>query len=285
MLYLFEIHERMRKPLLIADSGGSKTDWCRISPDGNLNFFTTRSYHPVYWNALFFEEERKFWKEAMHNSGEDLIFYGAGCLRETTALKLRKEFLKMGFENVQVYSDVHAAGKALLGEESGTIAILGTGSVVATFNMGQLDSIYGGLGHVLGDEGSGYFFGKLLLTKLLNGEFGELDSKLFNLLGDRSTIMSEVYGENGKEYIASLAKRSAEWNLDELNTVHAENFRAFLKLIKNKGLVPEISVSGSYAYHVQDVLKQTLKEEGWELGKVLERPIHAIAEYFLKTTF
>ena len=277
--------KRMRNPLLIADSGGSKTDWCRISPDGNMNFFTTRSYHPVYWNAMFFEEVSNFWKGAMHIEGEELIFFGAGCLRDENALKLIKEFRDIGFDNVQVYSDVHAAGKALLGDESGTIAILGTGSVAASFNNGQLETIHGGLGCLLGDEGSGYFFGKLLVTKLLNGELDGLDSKLFELLGDRSTIISEVYGVNGKEYIASLAKRSAEWNLDELNSVHAENFRAFLKPLKNKGLQPKISLSGSYAFHFQDVLIEVFEEEGWELGKVLERPIHALAEYFLKTSF
>jgi glucosamine kinase len=275
----------MKKPLLIADSGGSKTDWCRISPDGSTNFFTTRSYHPIYWNEGFFAEEKAFWNNSMHVAGEKLIFFGAGCLRDFNAQFLRKEFLDMGFSEVQVFSDVHAAGKALLGDRTGTIAIMGTGSVAAHFEAGELRSIYGGLGHILGDEGSGYYFGKLLLTKLLNNELTDLEFKLYDKLGDRNTILAEVYGEKSKEYIASLSKRLAEWELTELYSIHAENFKAFLKPLENKGLKPELAVCGSYAFHMQDVLRYSLREEGWELTEVIERPIHKLTEYFLKTSF
>ena len=53
----------MKKSYLIADSGGTKTDWCFVDVLGNKNYFTTASYHPNLMSEEWIETNKSFWKK------------------------------------------------------------------------------------------------------------------------------------------------------------------------------------------------------------------------------
>ena len=75
--------------------------------------------------------------------------------------------MQWGFQHVRVYSDLLGACHSVLGKNQGTVAILGTGSVVCHFNGNEITEIQGGLGYLLGDEGSGYFFWEFVVCSIV----------------------------------------------------------------------------------------------------------------------
>lgn len=88
---------------------------------------------------------------------------GAGRLEDVE--KLKSILKDIGFKKYSVSSDAHIGLLAIHGKSDGMMIISGTGSI----GFAVKDSILyrkGGWGHVLGDEGSGYFIGLSLGKKL-----------------------------------------------------------------------------------------------------------------------
>ena len=62
----------MRNLFLVADSGGTQTDWCFVSETGVREYFTTKSFHPSNWNEDFFKELENF-PESNHDDIVDAL--------------------------------------------------------------------------------------------------------------------------------------------------------------------------------------------------------------------
>ncbi len=278
----------MKKAILIADSGGSKTDWCLVDRLGNTHFFSTGSYHPHRMTDEWIHDQIGFWKDYTDLYELEVHFFGAGCLKTQNQTIVKDAFSKWHITNVSVSSDLVGAAYALLGSEDGVIGILGTGSVAAVINDHKVDSVLGGYGHLLGDEGSGYAFGKQLLYNFMHSSFSTaLMLELEKELGSREEILGQVYGPLGKRYIAEIPKRVSVLNsFEEITQLHEQNMCNFVDqyLVKLSDL-KEISFVGSYAFHQQDILRNLLKMKGIKLRKVIERPIEELTGYFVKHTF
>jgi hypothetical protein len=278
----------MKKALLIADSGGSKTDWCLVDHLGNAHYFTTESYHPHRMTEEWILEQAAFWKEYTAIYDLEVHFFGAGCLKENNQGVVKEAFAQWHITNVSVSSDLVGAAYALLGNQDGVIGILGTGSVAAVIRDHRVEQVLGGYGHLLGDEGSGYSFGKHLLYNYVHQAFSvDLMRELEKVLGTRETIFKEVYGPLGKNYISEISKRTVHLKeFEEIALLHQQNIAEFVEqyLVKHPGLT-EISFVGSYAFHQQNNLRKVLEMMGVQLTKVIDRPIEHLTEYFVKHTF
>jgi glucosamine kinase len=270
--------------ILVADSGGTRTDWCLAGNAGDFHFFETVSYHPHAWSEDFFEEQALFWEAFPDKEQIHLLFYGAGCLAEERQDRLTAFFCRFGFASISVGSDIHAAGLAALGSANGAVAILGTGSVLAIFKNEVLQEVRGGFGYLLGDEGSGYYFGKLLLNRLLNGQLPKTEGALFSLLGEREVILASCYGPNGKSYISHIAEKVKTIQTEELELLHLYNIRLFFENYCAQLPFKSISFCGSYAYHRQKDVHQIATEYSKNVQILAERPIRLITEYLLKPT-
>ncbi len=75
------------------------------------------------------------------------------------------------FASVRIETDAVAATKGALGDGDGIVAALGTGSVFGIQRSGKVRQI-GGWGLVLGDEGSGAWIGRALLSRALRAVDG-----------------------------------------------------------------------------------------------------------------
>lgn len=278
----------MNKSILVADSGGTQTDWCYVNLDGEREYFTTKSFHPSNWSETFELEFKEYWSKKEYFKRTALHFYGAGCLNKNNKIQLANYFKKWGFEDVAIFSDVEGAGHALLGDKKGTIAILGTGSVVAHFDGDGGFEINGGLGYILGDEGSGYYFGKLLVSELLNGVLSEeLSNLLFELIGDRETILQKVYGEAGRTFLSSIAflLKDLDYN-SSLNEFHTSNIQLFSdKYLSERLNLQEISIVGSYGFNNQKKIIEILQLINVKLQNCIQYPIVDLTDYVLKSTF
>jgi glucosamine kinase len=268
---------------LIAESGGTKTDW-RILAKDKIFAFETCNFHPKQINEVQLELIKKL--EAIIPPLSKMYFFGSGCLSEENQQRIKQIFKPLELETLEVYSDLVAAGKAIYGNESGYIGILGTGSVVCHYSENKIDQITGGFGYLLGDEGSGYNFGKLVIQKYLQNQLSsELKEFIENTYGDKTNIISKVYSVEGKQFIGQLQLHSEQPHLqEEINSIHKENLNTFLELYitNNKG-IKEIGFVGSYAYYLQPLLHTLLIESGIKLKQVIQKPINELVkEYFSK---
>ena len=267
------------KSVLIADSGGTKTDWCLIC-ESHFYFFSTESYHPNTLSCPSKLDLIQFWKDLTQKLAISCHFYGAGCSTEENQTKIKIHFTtEANFIHFEVASDLVAAGIALLGKEEGYVGILGTGSVLTYYKNKQITEIIGGFGYLLGDEGSGYYFGKLVIQKYLNNELSEALTSIFETqYGIRSYILKNCYCPEGKAFISSIQiKSESEIIQREINLIHQENIELFLSTYLPKETAQKaISFIGSYAFYQQEILKTALEKLGWTLVQVIQKPIEKL---------
>lgn len=276
----------MKRAKLIADSGGTKTDWVLIDELNNCHYFTTDSYHPIHVTHEWIQEKSSFWLDYTQKFELEVHFFGAGCLREENQLKMLAAFEQWGMRNVSVKSDILAAYLATSNQENGYVAILGTGSVIGRIENREVSQIYGGLGYLKGDEGSGYFFGKLIIEKILANHFSEqTDKQLIEILGAKE-FLKEKLGENpDKSFVASISFLLKDIQNEELLAVHLENAMTFINLYLPKTEQNrKIGIVGSYGFSQGRLFNDLFQKQGWNVVKLVEKPIGELAKCFMKNT-
>ena len=92
----------------------------------------------------------------------------AGVDREEDAAVVRAIMRRIGYRaRVLVTNDALVALVAGVGHDAGIVIIAGTGSIAYGRNAGGQAARAGGWGYVLGDEGSGYWIGRLALRAVV----------------------------------------------------------------------------------------------------------------------
>ncbi len=262
---------------LIADSGGTKTDWCFIDVCKTKTYFTTKSYHPSCCDETFINSEIEFWTSHEYMMDADLLFFGAGCFNEQGRLTLEKTLQSIGFQNIKVRSDLDAAGIALFGESSGTVAILGTGSVVFDWKNQRVANITGGKGHLLGDEGSGFYFGKLVYEAFLQEKLSEEQKAVFDSVADGNEIAKAIKNNTHKFILGELSLKLQDYRL-LFNSFHSRNAELFCETHFNSNNERDIAILGGYGYYHRDILKPIFQKCNHNVLKFLRRPIEVLVE-------
>jgi N-acetylglucosamine kinase-like BadF-type ATPase len=268
---------------IIADSGGTKTSWAILAEDLVVETETT-SFHANNLenqsNTNFVEFLKKL---IARYSTIELHFYGAGCLNSTNILKTKLFFDSIGLKNNHIKSDLIGAAQALFEQNEGIVGILGTGSVAIHYKDGQINKLIGGLGYLIGDEGSGFYFGKTLINQLLNQKFEEqLCSKLHEILGNKEEIMNMVYGVNGKQFIGSIAEKTNSLsNNSEIYELHRNNLKIFIETLQTsfqKNL--PVGIIGSYGYNNQTIINELFQSKNIPLPSYISHPIKQLIKRF-----
>lgn len=158
-------------PILIADSGGTSTDWLMLRGD-DRHAFSTPGLNPNHKpKAALLEILTQLVQPQLSQwRPPRLWFYGAGLAhpqRRADMTDLLVDNLTLS-EPPRVHTDLEGAAIACFGESAGVVGILGTGSAAIRCDRGQVRERRGGLGPLLGDEGGGVALGRHLLRQLLN---------------------------------------------------------------------------------------------------------------------
>jgi glucosamine kinase len=256
----------MKFPFLILDSGGTSTKCALVTSPENMEFFETKSYHPSQFSSTFFTEMKQFWGEKT-NLKPTLYFYGAGCSSKINQEIISSHFTEFGFSVQEVESDIFGACLAAFGEKSGITCILGTGSVLARFEGGKIKQQLGGKGYLLGDEGSGYYFGKLICKDFLSGKLSK--EQLSNLPPEfytREELLKAVYSETGKAFMASIPSYIHESKL--FDEYHLKNLLAFFEDVKQEIAFKNqnLALFGSYGLNQEENIREILKT--YEIKKI-----------------
>lgn len=139
----------------------------------------------------------------------------AGAGRENDRTILENIIRHVGYNGkLIVIDDFQTALRGAVNERYGIILISGTGSVCFGVNPAGRSRRVGGWGHIIGDEGSGYYIGKEILSSVMRSfDCREpntiLTQKVFEYLGimNHQQLIEFVYSEKtGKKQIAGIAK-------------------------------------------------------------------------------
>ena len=189
---------------------GVKSD-CVVAGGSNINVIGVDGVRAVF-QALFDEtqigEERTHLKSILSECACIAGMAGVGLAKNKEAvLSLIQEW---GVLDPLVFSDAELALQLV--EDKGIVLIAGTGSICFGKHDGQVFRV-GGLGRILGDEGSGYQIGLQGIKGVLAEEYGWGTAtaltpalrEFFNVTEMRSLIPSINSGEMPHSKIASCA--------------------------------------------------------------------------------
>ena len=152
--------------ILIADSGSTKCDWilCERSASEPIRI-KTKGLNPAILTKKQFQKVISKCEDL--NKFKDQItkikFFGAGCGTKRSQKKVNT-ILESFFKNAKAETseDTMAAVLATT-KEPAVVCILGTGSNCCYFDGKSIHLKTPSLGYILMDEGSGNYFGKVLL--------------------------------------------------------------------------------------------------------------------------
>lgn len=277
--------------ILIADSGSTKTDWC-VAKDGfTVKRFTTQGINPYH------QDERRITgivlDELLPQTGEyklkKIVFYGSGCRDEI--IPTMKNILYSAFNNnieVEIYSDLLGAARAICGHEEGIACILGTGSNSCLYDGKKIVGNIPPLGYILGDEGSGASLGKIFINEIFkNSRMYDLKNEFLQVLKmTEGDIIDRVYRQPmANRFLASLAPFiHSHIERHEVNEIVTENFRQFLLKNVKRYHRDDLQVSfiGSIAWHFKSQLLQSALEENVYVGSVEKSPMDGLLRYHFR---
>jgi N-acetylglucosamine kinase-like BadF-type ATPase len=278
---------------LIADGGSTKCDWVLLDNKGN-QLFKTRS---LGLNPAVVPEEELIVRiknnqdlQQVFDTVDVVDFYGAGCGTKTPKEILHKT-LSFLFPkaSVTVAEDMVAAALAVT-DQPGIVCIFGTGSNSCYFDGKTTKTNVDSLGFILMDEASGNYFGKRLIRdyfyKKMPAQIALDFEKRFDLNPD--VIKTNLYKKpNPNTYLASFAEFI--FTREEVNgyfyNLISEGVLKFIEYrilcYKEAQQVP-IHFIGSIAHFSKDIIQDCLNRYNLELGKVVQRPIDGLIEYYRK---
>ena len=275
--------------LIIAESGSTKTNW--LTEEKEL--FETIGFNPLFFSSeeIYHELLKNDQLHAVRKKFTKVFFYGASCSSEERnsiiSVALNKFFEKA--EIIKVDHDLKAAALATYDGRTGVACILGTGSNSCLYDGNEISEEVPALGYVLGDEGSGAYFGKKLLAKFL---YHELPEATMNLLRndyglEKEKIFEAVYKKPlANVYLASFATALTDSPDKEFMQKFAEEgfsefFSHHVCCYKNYKSYP-VHFVGSIAFHFKNELQKVATQLGCELGVVDKNPVYRLLDWHFK---
>ena len=254
--------------IVVADSGSTSIDWRILEGDASVRRVVSVGVNPVYQSVE--EMGRVFGGALREYVGKEgkLYFYGAGVVSEKAAEAVSDAFRRIlpGF-TVTVGSDLTAAAMASLSSSDGIAAILGTGSNSGLYLGGRIVRNIPAGGFILGDEGSGAWLGKRLLSDYIKGMLpDDLSSALEEEFGPLSyaSIVDRVYrADMPSRYLASFSPFLKRHESQEyVRELLEEGFRAFIRRNVLRYDRPDLPLAavGSVAAVYGDVLRSVASE-------------------------
>lgn len=279
--------------IIIADGGSTKTNWCLLDDSNKKIYFNTEGYNPYFVDSEYIVSSLK--KGLPHDlpfeKVEEVNYYGAGVHNAEKA-KIVELAMQKVFPNakVEVGHDLLAAARALLGDQAGFAAILGTGTNSCIYDGHEITYNIDSAAYILGDEGSGSYIGKKLLTDFIRGLMPEDVAKAFyetyQLTPDE--IMDNVYTKPlANRFCASFSKfvYDNNVNINYTRSIVDNAFDAFfINLVTKYPNYQSYTFNciGSVGYNFRNVLEHKATQYGMKVGKILRSPIDDLVQFHIK---
>tara|TARA_B110000879_G_scaffold111566_1_gene149187 strand:- start:51 stop:821 length:771 start_codon:yes stop_codon:yes gene_type:complete len=248
-------------------------------------------FNPFFHSSEFIAEEilnNKEFYEASKNV-DKLYFYGAGCSSDEM-----NNIVKLGLNKIYPNSavivdhDLLACALSTYQGEPSISCILGTGSNSCYFDGKVLREEVPAIAYVLGDEGSGSFYGKKLLRDYLYNQLPESISKDFeSQFGNaKADIFENVYMKpHANVYLASFMKFiNRHYHHEYVVNMIQHGMNEFMKI--HVCCYPEhksvkTHFIGSISKIFERELIQAAKNNGVILGEIIQKPVDNLVNYHL----
>ena len=289
--------------ILFADSGSTKTHWALVEEVPGLpkmiRTAQTQGLNPLYVTP---EQITSACRQVLADVGEgatgvdELRFYGSGCSGERLTVverALRAVFTPM--TKVIVDSDLMGAALALKTKGEKTPAepfvacIMGTGSIAALFDPAtRALQPMPALGYVLGDEGSGAWFGRHLLGDYLKQQMPEKAREAFEddfgVITAESAIRHVYQMPAPNRYLATFAAFvGRHLDLPYVERLAYRGVEAFwqrnvlpIDLLDEGIEVRDVRLVGSLAWSLRPVIEKVAEVHGYVVSQVIKDPIEGL---------
>ena len=268
---------------IIIDAGATKTAFAVVRDGIVLCEHTGKGINPNYTSDkdIFQVMETFVRSESEYATADEVFYYGAGCASLENAGRMGCLLQSFFPESkIHVYSDLMAVCHALSRGRRSIVGILGTGAATCLFDGIVMESLAPSLGYMLGDEGSGTNLGKRLLTAYLRGQLSpELESMLLKIYNvSFSDVIHCLYREpEPNRFMASFAPFVRN-HLDDplVRKLAIDAFRDFFSIQKSyyeEAKTLEWNLSGSVAYHFQEIVREAADHEHCRVGEIIEAPL------------
>jgi N-acetylglucosamine kinase-like BadF-type ATPase len=279
--------------IVIADGGSTKTNWCLINEAGRKIHFNTEGYNPYFSDSDYIESSLKS-SLPDHLEPEKLTevyYYGAGCSTDAKR-KVVSDAMEKVFVNakINIGHDLLASCRALLGDNEGFAAILGTGTNTCLYDGNDISLNIDSLGYFLGDEGSGSFIGKRILADYMKGYMpkGLRESFYDNYALTNEDIFDHIYNKPlPNRFCASFSKFIYDFKENYEDYTHSVVDYAFTAFFENLVVhYPnykkyELNCVGSVGYSFRDILSLVADRYEMGVGKIIRSPIDDLVDYHL----
>ena len=278
--------------ILIAESGSTKTDWVLIDESNKKHYFKTIGFNPFFHTSDFIISTISLNKDliAFSKAITKLYFYGAGCSSEkmnNVVLSALKSLFPNAYSTVD--HDLKACALATYEGVPSISCILGTGSNSCFFDGKTIREEVPAIAYVLGDEGSGAFYGKQLLKDYL---YNRLPIEIKNDLETKWEISKDKIFDNvymkphANVYLASFMKFISTFkDHPYVITMVKEGMDEFVKTHvccypESKNVKTHFIGSISKIYEKE--LKYAADKNGIILGNIIRKPVENLVDYHLR---
>lgn len=275
--------------ILVADSGGTKTDWIMIKGADHWQRWKGSGINPYFLDDAAIKSQLAT-DLVPYTEGqlfERIYFYGAGLAAPAQQARMVAAIRQHHKEaQIIVRSDLEAAAIALCGDQPGIACIIGTGTNACYWDGSQIKAKIPSLGFWLGDEGSGGWLGKQLLTDYSLGDLPqELQFAFQETYGlTLDDILQKLYREPGPNKFAASFTPFLSQHIEGpyCQRLLKEGFRTFvikyLKRLPHLDRLP-IHATGGIAWHFQNMWLPLLELLDLQKGQVLPEVATALANW------
>jgi len=274
--------------IIIADSGGSKTDWRLLNSNNSIGQANTAGFNPYYQpiehlDKMVSESIAPIVKEEVST----IFFYGSGVSSEKNQKVIKEVFLKyFPKATVEIGWDLLAAARALCGHEPGIACIIGTGSNSCLYDGKDITGNIANLGWILADEASGANIGKKFLVDYLRKKFPASLEKAFaeRFPFTREEFLEKVYQhEKPSAFLASFMRFIFQHLKEQY--CYQLVYDSFAEFYDNN-VIPypnsknlKVHFTGSVSFYFSDILRQVANDKGITVKNILESPIAGLTLY------
>lgn len=273
---------------ILVDSGATKANWVAVSAGKIVHQLQTQGISPYFLSDEGIVDVLREVRRSIPEPVQELYFYSTGCKAEDQKRRMN-QLLRLLFQEatqVQVETDMFAAARAAAQREAGIVCILGTGSNACRYDGQQIVETAGGLGFILGDEGSGAAIGKELIRSFLNREMPEALceelNKQYHLT--RDNILQSVYQlPYPNRFLATFAPFAFEHRREpSIREVLDRQFSLFFKRcvlpLENSGGLP-VHFVGSIAKYFKEEITHNALPFGLHLAQFQQDPMPGLIQY------
>ena len=277
--------------MLIVENGSTKAAWRLLKEEKLVQAFDTSGFSPTNTDYASILSTLSQAREKL-GAVDHIICYSTGAGHPDRAKRLQDAFQDIfSPSRLKIEHDLTAAARSTR-REKGLVCILGTGSHSALHEHGEVIHSIGGLGYLIGDEGSGADLGRHFLQAMLLGQLPAHIIEYFEAQEGKKLRqwMSELYQTPRPNVrLAALTHYLSYWKKEaSIADLVIARFRLFLdKSILQYPQFDQLPLDavGSIAHHFQDFWTEACRQQGLTPAAIIANPIDTLIFFHLENDY